>query len=874
MDKKKRSLIDLDLNEYQSEKKKFKTLSSSLSTRRSSTLRNSVRKSPKYTNSGKIITKEESDSNDSDYQSSTSTINKMTTTTKKAVINSGDSNSEDSMDIDVDDKLNNNIKNKESTIKLNGNSTANSFTLTNLKANSPSNTLNDTLKIDQQIINQLKRKIKLNLQKIKQTKGDDKLRIIKEAHKINQKLNNELTDKSINSTNFKFSTIKFPVLNPAQAIDNTKFQLVGNSIKHQEILSISIPNTNELPPMNAWDPIQANYMCEDETYLHNIPYMGDDLLDKESHFIDELIKNYDGKVHDNNVNNENFSISNVSYHYLINNLPSLSWLLKENDIFYQLINDLCEEKLIVPKPTQIVNGNSKSKAITRNTRRANGIEFNNSNCNQSSSTSNLHQSINDNDNDNNSFSLIDCIFESISQQFPDIGTFDQIKERYKNLVAYYQKNKSLNGLSSPTLQAASNLESVPNIDGSNAIDCKLREQTMHSFRALFCRRCLRYDCFLHGNALFKQKQQLYDIKLDFTPCNQNCFLNLDCVQQIIVKQTQEEGFSLGDFQFDNKNNKILSKKINSKQRSSAQSSGNEASSEDSNDSNSMLIDSKIDDKNQQQNKLNFENLFSKTTSTTTISNVNNNNLNGNSIKTSTAAVTNGNNNKLNDIKPEQINNCECGEWTGAEQSLVRCLLGVYKDVNNFCCIAEALPNKCCYHIYEYTTNKIMPNSKDNHLVFTDLQSCAQLSSNLNSEEAANQRKKKKKNSTFRPLAFQARKFNIKSSNFSKVNNNLNQINGSNAVSKNGKHASEKNDSPSNLVYNFMPCDHPGQPCDQNCICVKSNNFCEKFCNCAQDCTQRFPGCRCKAQCNTKLCPCYLAVRECDPDLCQTCGARK
>jgi hypothetical protein len=86
---------------------------------------------------------------------------------------------------------------------------------------------------------------------------------------------------------------------------------------------------------------------------------------------------------------------------------------------------------------------------------------------------------------------------------------------------------------------------------------------------------------------------------------------------------------------------------------------------------------------------------------------------------------------------------------------------------------------------------------------------------------------------------------------------------------------------------FTPCNHTGPCTVKSCSCAQEGVNCEKYCTCnhvrvaGEDrthalgvCPRAFRGCNCKsaAACQTNHCVCVSHRRECDPDLCRSCGA--
>uniref|UniRef100_A0A8C2ZW53 Histone-lysine N-methyltransferase EZH2 n=1 Tax=Cyclopterus lumpus TaxID=8103 RepID=A0A8C2ZW53_CYCLU len=471
--------------------------------------------------------------------------------------------------------------------------------------------------------------------------------------------------------------------------------------------------------MTSVGSLRGTREVEDETVLHNIPYMGDEILDQDGTFIEELIKNYDGKVHGDR---ECGFINDEIFVELVSSLSQYSDN-EEEDEEEEEQQDFKVEKM------EVCDGKEHPEEPRK--------EF-----------------------------PSDKIFEAISSMFPDKGSTEELKEKYKELT-----EQQLPGALPP--------ECTPNIDGPNARSVQ-REQSLHSFHTLFCRRCFKYDCFLHP---FHATPNTYKRKnlenlVDSKPCGIECYMYL-------VQVSPEYPAGEVAEQAKTPSKRTVGRRRGRLPNSSSSRPGTPSVSSETKDTDSDREGNNDEDK-----------------------------------KDDNTSSSEGNSRCQTPVKMKLIGEAEAVEWSGAEASLFRVLIGTYYD--NFCAIARLIGTKTCRQVYEFRV-------KESSII---ARAPAE-------DEDTPPRKKKRKH---RLWATHCRKIQL------------------------------KKDGSSNHVYNYQPCDHPRQPCDASCPCVTAQNFCEKFCQCSSECQNRFPGCRCKAQCNTKQCPCYLAVRECDPDLCLTCGA--
>ncbi|XP_004410621.1 PREDICTED: histone-lysine N-methyltransferase EZH1 isoform X8 [Odobenus rosmarus divergens] len=477
--------------------------------------------------------------------------------------------------------------------------------------------------------------------------------------------------------------------------------------------------------------LQANMgaKVEDETVLCNIPYMGDEVKEEDETFIEELINNYDGKVHgEEEMIPGSVLISDAVFLELVDALNQYSDEEEEGH------NDTSDGKQDDSKEDLPVTRKRKRHALEGN-KKSSKKQFPN-----------------------------DMIFSAIASMFPENGVPDDMKERYRELTEMSDPN-------------ALPPQCTPNIDGPNAKSVQ-REQSLHSFHTLFCRRCFKYDCFLHPfhatPNVYKRKNK--EIKIEPEPCGTDCFLLLEGAKEYAMLH--------------NPRSKCSGRRRRRHHMVSASCSNTSASAV----AETKEGDSDRDTGNDWASSSSEANSRCQTPT---------------KQKASPA--------------PPQLCVVEAPsepvEWTGAEESLFRVFHGTY--FNNFCSIARLLGTKTCKQVFQFAVKE-------------------SLILKLPTDELMNPSQKKKRK--HRLWAAHCRKIQL------------------------------KKDNSSTQVYNYQPCDHPDRPCDSTCPCIMTQNFCEKFCQCNPDCQNRFPGCRCKTQCNTKQCPCYLAVRECDPDLCLTCGA--
>uniref|UniRef100_A0A5B9BW22 [histone H3]-lysine(27) N-trimethyltransferase n=1 Tax=Dugesia japonica TaxID=6161 RepID=A0A5B9BW22_DUGJA len=224
------------------------------------------------------------------------------------------------------------------------------------------------------------------------------------------------------------------------------------------------PYIEKLPVMLSWAPLQQNFSVEDEIELTNIPYMGED---HDPKFIEELLRNYEGRVH-----------GNFPFDFNENQLMDLLKILNEKYNW-----------------DKVSSGKIKKNVGT--------VE---------------------------NFDFPEIIFKVIAEAFGDAEDYEKLIARYVEMKSMAEKNAT-DGVDTvtPNLDNEEEMREMEKFLRTTQPDNTLiehkREDATHTFRSLICRRCFKYDCAMHPYRSSKSMWNNANVYLSDIagPCEKNCF---------------------------------------------------------------------------------------------------------------------------------------------------------------------------------------------------------------------------------------------------------------------------------------------------------------------------------------------------------------